>query len=74
MNRTIDVKSFLIGFLLALVMALLMGSGSSSGVMNVKIVGFSGNDSIPVTLKDSTMKMEIVDVRYGVELPVVIKK
>jgi len=74
MMKFIDGKSFLIGFLLAMVIALLLGSGSSSGVQEVRIVGISGHDSLSVKLENPTLKMEIVDIKYGLELPVLIKK
>lgn len=74
MFKTVDAKSFLIGFLLALVLVLLMGAGSSSDVQDVRIVGVSGYP-LPVELKSSSpMEVELVDFKYGLELPVVVKK
>jgi hypothetical protein len=73
MNKSIDAKSFIIGFLLALVIGLLAGAGMSSGVAEVRIVGISCREALPVSLRDSTVKMELTDIRYNVELPVVIK-
>ncbi len=74
MNRALDTKSFLIGFLLALVIVLLLGAGTSPAVQEVRVVGFSGHDCLPVTVKDGSLKVELVDVKYGVELPVLLKE
>jgi len=86
--KEIDFKSLLIGFLLAAVLFLTLGS--SSGVQDVRIVGISSYESlpvkieevrssldIPVEIKDADSNMElpvkIVDIKYSLEVPVKIK-
>lgn len=73
MSPRIDGKSFVIGFLLALVIMLLLGAGSSAGTMDVRIVGISGHDRLPVIIENSRLEIELTKVGYGVEIPVVIK-
>lgn len=74
MAKIIDLKSFIIGFLLALVVMLLIGAGTGTGVQEVRIVGISSREALPVKLGDSTVKVELTDIRYNVELPVVVKR
>ena len=75
--KEIDFKSFLIGFLLAAVVFLSLGS--SSGTQDVRIVGvsLSSYDNLPVKIMDIQSNVEfpvkIVDVKYSVEVPVKIK-
>lgn len=73
MNKTLDGKSFLIGFMLAVIIALVLGAKAEPGVQEVRVVGFSGSDRLPVSLSDTTLKIELVDVKYGIELPVIVK-
>ncbi len=74
MDKSMDVKSFLIGFMLAVIIALVLGAAGHPEVQEVRIVGFSGSERLPVSLTDSTLKIELVDVKYGVELPVIVKE
>lgn len=60
--RHFDIKSLIIGFLLAVVLMLTIGS--SYGPQEVKIVGIDYGTTIPVKL---------VDAASGVEIPVLIK-
>jgi len=75
--KEIDFKSFLIGFLLAAVVFLSLGS--SSGTQDVRIVGvsMSSYDHIPVKIEDIKSNVEfpvkLVDVKYSLEVPVKIK-
>jgi len=63
--KEIDFKSFLIGFLLAMVILLSLGSGpASSGTQDVRIVDINTSDKLEVT---------IADIGYSVKVPVVIK-
>lgn len=63
--KEIDIKSFLIGFLLAVVILLSLGSGpAASGTMDVRIVGVDTYDELEV---------KIEEVGYSVKVPVVIK-
>ena len=76
--KEIDIKSLIIGFLLATVLFLTLGS--ASGTQDVRIVGISTYDDLKVkmddTLKvkmDDTLKVRIEDIKSSLELPVEIK-
>ncbi len=72
----IDLKSFLIGFLLAAVAFLFVGAGN--GVQEVKIVGISTYDSLSIKIDDVSSSVEVPiklnDISYSIEFPVKIKK
>jgi|GEM_PF-1170871 len=70
--KEIDVKSLIIGFLLAVVLFLTLGS--ASGTQDVRIVGISTYDDLNVKIEDikSSIKLpvEIKDAEYNLEIPV----
>ena len=68
--KEIDVKSLIIGFLLAVVFFLTLGS--ASGTQDVRIVGISTYDDLNVKMKD-ILKVKIEDVNSSLEVPVEIK-
>jgi hypothetical protein len=68
--KEIDVKSLIIGFLLATVLFLTLGS--ASGTQDVRIVGISTNDDLNVKIED-ILKVKIEDIKSSLELPVEIK-
>jgi hypothetical protein len=68
--KEIDVKSLIIGFLLAVV--LFLSLGSASGTQDVRIVGISTYDDLNVNMKD-ILKVKIEDVNTSLEIPVEIK-
>ncbi|MGD2088085.1 MAG: hypothetical protein PVH61_18035 [Candidatus Aminicenantes bacterium] len=72
--KEIDVKSLIIGFLLAVVLFLTLGS--ASGTQDVRIVGISTYDDLKVKIEDikSSLELpvEIKDVEYNLEIPVKI--
>jgi hypothetical protein len=71
-TREIDLKSLMIGFLLAVVLFLTLGSGS--GTQDVRIVDISTTDELRVKLEDIksslAIPVEIKDVEYDVQVPV----
>ena len=71
-TKEIDLKSLMIGFLLAAVIFLTLGSGS--GTQDVRIVGISTYDDLKVNIEDikSSLKIpvEIKDIQYDVQVPV----
>ena len=73
--KEIDFKSFIIGFLLASVVFLAMGSGS--GTQDVRIVGVSTYDNLRVRVEkidaSEEVPVKIVDVEYGYKIPVNIE-
>lgn len=86
--KEIDFKSFIIGFLLASVVFLAMGS--NSGTQDVRIVGVSTYDNlhvqvekintseeVPVKLSEVEynikVPVKIVDVEYGYKVPIKIE-
>jgi hypothetical protein len=68
--KEIDVKSLIIGFLMAVVLFLTLGS--SSGTQDVLIVGISTYDDLKVKIED-ILKVKIEDIKSSLELPVEIK-
>lgn len=72
--KEIDVKSLIIGFLLAVVLFLTLGS--ASGTQDVRIVGISTYDDLSVKIEDIKSSLEfpveIKDVKYDLEFPVKI--
>ncbi len=63
-KKEIDLKSFLIGFLLAATIFFGLGSSSGSSTQDVRIVGVSTYDNL---------RIKIDDIGSSVELPVKIK-
>ncbi len=77
--KEIDIKSFLIGFLLAMVILMSIGAGpASSGTQDVRIVDIDTYDALRVELYEVKSSLEvpvkIEDVGYSVKVPVVIKE
>jgi len=74
-SKEIDLKSFIIGFLLAAVVFLALGAGS--GTQDVRIVGISTYDNLRIKIEkiDSSVELpvKINDVKYSFEIPVTIK-
>jgi hypothetical protein len=74
-SKEIDIKSFIIGFLLAAVVFLVLGAGS--GTQDVRIVGISTYDNLRIKIEkiDSSVELpvKINDVKYSFEIPVTIK-
>jgi hypothetical protein len=74
-SKEIDLKSFIIGFLLAAVVFLVLGAGS--GTQDVRIVGISTYDNLRIKIEkiDSSVELpvKINDVKYSFEIPVTIK-
>ena len=72
--KEIDIKSLIIGFLLAVVLFLTLGS--SSGTQDVRIVGISTYDDLKVKIEDIKSSLafpvEIKDVKYDLQFPVKI--
>jgi hypothetical protein len=68
--KEIDIKSLIIGFLLAVVLFLTLGS--ASGTQDVRIVGISTYDDLNVKIED-ILKVKIEDINSSLELPVEIK-
>lgn len=72
--REIDIKSLIIGFLLAVVFFLTLGS--ASGTQDVRIVGISTYDDLNVKIEEikSSLELpvEIKDAEYNLEIPVKI--
>jgi hypothetical protein len=68
--REIDIKSLIIGFLLAVVLFLTLGS--SSVTQDVRIVGISTYDDLGVKIED-ILKVKIEDINSSIKLPVEIK-
>ena len=70
--REIDFKSLMIGFLMAAVLFLTLGSGS--GTQDVRIVGISTYDDLKVKIEDIKSSLEIPveikDVKYDIQVPV----
>ncbi len=56
-KNQIDLKSLLIGFLMATVLFLLLGAGYNR-VQEVKIVGFDTYDSLRVDIQNQPIKIE----------------
>lgn len=75
LSKTIDMKSFIIGFLLAVVAFLVLGA--SSGTQDVRIVGVSTYDTLRIRIDEVSSSVDvpvtIKDVSYSVEVPVQIK-
>ena len=71
----IDIKSLLIGFLLATVLFLSLGAGYS-GTQDVRIVGINTYDKMKVSIEkintSGELPVEIADVSSSVEVPVKI--
>ena len=57
--RTIDFKSFLIGFLLAVVLFLALGAGT--GVQDIRIVGIDTYDAMRLKLEDQPLRVRVGD-------------
>lgn len=57
--RTIDFKSFLIGFLLAVVLFLALGAGT--GVQDIRIVGIDTYDAMRLKIEDQPIKVDVRD-------------
>ena len=74
-SKEIDLKSLIIGFLLATVLFLTLGAGS--GTQDVRIVGISTYDNLRIKIEkiDSSVELpvKINDVKYSFEMPVTIK-
>lgn len=74
-SKEIDLKSLIIGFLLATVVFLALGA--SSGTQDVRIVGISTYDNLRIKIEkiDSSVELpvKINDVKYSFEMPVTIK-
>ena len=74
-SKEIDLKSLIIGFLLATVVFLTLGAGS--GTQDVRIVGISTYDNLRIKVEkiDSSVELpvKINDVKYSFEMPVTIK-
>jgi hypothetical protein len=74
--KEIDVKSLIIGFLMAVVLFLTLGS--SSGTQDVRIVGISTYDDLKVKIEDikSSLELpvEIKAVEWNLEIPVKIEE
>ena len=75
--KEIDIKSLIIGFLLAVVVFLTLGSAAgTSGTQDVRIVDISTYDSLKVKIEDINSSLEfpveIKDVKYNTEIPVKI--
>jgi hypothetical protein len=72
--KEIDVKSLIIGFLLAIVLFLTLGS--ASGTQDVRIVGISTYDDLGVKIEDIKSSLEfpveIKDVNSNLQFPVKI--
>jgi hypothetical protein len=76
-SKEIDLKSLIIGFLLAAVLFLTLGAGGSSGTQDVRIVGVSTYDALRIKIDDVNSSVEvpvkITEVKYAVEIPVKIE-
>ena len=74
-SKEIDLKSLIIGFLLATVVFLTLGAGS--GTQDVRIVGISTYDNLRIKVEkiDSSVELpvKINDIKYSFEMPVTIK-
>ena len=57
--RTIDFKSFLIGFLLAVVLFLALGAGT--GVQDIRIVGIDTYDAMRLKIENQPIRVEVKD-------------
>lgn len=72
--KEIDIKSLIIGFLLAAVLFLTLGS--ASGTQDVRIVGISTYDKMMVEIADikSSLELpvEVKDIKYDLQVPVKI--
>lgn len=70
----IDIKSLLIGFLLAAVMFLSLGAGS--GTQDVRIVGVNTYDKLKVSVErvntSNEIPVKITEVSSSIEVPVKI--
>lgn len=78
-NKEIDFKSLLIGFLLATVVFLSLGA-YSGGTQDVRIVGISTSNKLPVSIEQvasyagfPTVPVKLEAVNSSVEVPVEIK-
>jgi hypothetical protein len=73
--KEIDIKSLIIGFLLAAVLFLTLGA--SSGTQDVRIVGVSTYDALHIKIDDVNSSVEIPikikDIKYSLEFPVKIE-
>ncbi|NIM17159.1 MAG: hypothetical protein GTO45_34600 [Candidatus Aminicenantes bacterium] len=74
-SKEIDLKSLIIGFLLAAVLFLTLGAGSST--QDVRIVGVSTYDALRIKIDDVNSSVEIPikikDIKYSLEIPVKIE-
>lgn len=77
-NKEIDFKSVLIGFLLATVVFLSLGSGYG-GTQNVRIIGVDSNTLLPVNVKEvyrhismPTVPVKVESLNTSLEFPVKI--
>jgi len=72
--KEIDFKSMVIGFLLAAVVFLSIGAYSSSGTQDVRIVGISTYDKLPVKIADvdsyKEIPVKITEVRTDVPVKI----
>lgn len=72
--KEIDIKSLIIGFLLATIIFLALGA--SSGTQDVRIVGISTYDNLRIKVEkiDSSVELpvKVTDVNSSVKLPVKI--
>jgi hypothetical protein len=70
--KEIDLKSLLIGFLLAAVLFLTLGAGS--GTQDVRIVGVSTYDNLRVHLEkissSEQIPVKLEEIKYNMEIPV----